>query len=82
MVAFAVAFALAAKGILHNILSFLYSRDHLELGQEITMGDVHGTIVAMDHMYVVVHNNGEDILIPTREFTEQRVRIKRKSSQK
>ena len=35
--------ALAAKGILHNILSFLYSRDRIQVGQEITIGDVSGT---------------------------------------
>lgn len=80
MVAFAVAFALAAKGILHNILSFLYSRDRIQVGQEITIGDVSGTIVAMDHMNVVVSNGAEDVLVPMREFTEQRVRIKHKAT--
>lgn len=75
MVSFSVAFAWAAKDLVRNILSFVYGRDRFEVGQEVSFGNVKGRIISFDHMNVVVRNETEDIVVPTRMIVDAEVRV-------
>jgi small-conductance mechanosensitive channel len=75
MIAFSVAFAWAAKDLVRNILSFVYGRDRFQIGQSISFGDVNGKIISFDHMNVVLRNEIEDVVIPTRMLVDAQVRV-------
>lgn len=76
LLAFAVAFAIASRLILQNMLTFLYVQRQFKVGQQVTVGDVSGNVVQFDHMRMVVRSGDQDHVIPTRLLNEVQVRVK------
>jgi len=75
--AIAIGLGFALKDILPGaIISCSRKRSVLKEGQKIKLGDVTGKIVSLESLHLVVEkDNGEKIIIPSKELRDNRVTI-------
>jgi len=75
--AIAIGLGFALKDILPGaIISCSRKRSVLKEGQKIRLGDVTGKIVSLESLHLVVEqDNGEKIIIPSKELRDNRVTI-------
>lgn len=76
ILAFAVSFGIGSKDILTNILSSFYTKNHFQVGQNIEMGDVKGTIEKIDITSCQVKTSSETIIVPVKRLLTEKVIIK------
>lgn len=72
VLAFAIGYGLASRAMVANFLSALYNKDKIQLGDEITIDGVKGTIVYMDHISVVLKQGPDQVVIPLSKLTSER----------
>ncbi len=72
VLAFAIGYGLASRAMVANFLSALYNKDKIQLGDEITIDGVKGTIVYMDHISVVLKQGADQVVIPLSKLTSER----------
>ncbi|GAB4376674.1 MAG: hypothetical protein Kow0075_04010 [Salibacteraceae bacterium] len=77
--AFALAFGLGAKDLLHNMLSGLYSRRSFDVGDRIRIDGNEGVIESIDNVHVVLGTDKGKLVIPAGEFVKKNVEILSKS---
>lgn len=68
----ALAFALGARTSISNILACYYIRKNYRVGDEIQIGKTKGTIVKIDTTNVVLQNEIGRVIIPAKEFNENK----------
>jgi len=73
MASFAIAFALAAKDILQNMLSSFYSRQNFTVGNIIKIGDIKGKIIRLDSVSVVIKTPSSEVVLPARTLISEQV---------
>jgi len=62
--AFSLGYGLASKDMMSNILGGLYSKNKFEIGNEIKVKDVKGTIIAKDSSSITVQTQNSKVVIP------------------
>ncbi|MCB9282547.1 MAG: mechanosensitive ion channel [Lewinellaceae bacterium] len=76
VLAFAVGYGLASREMMANFIASFYSKNKVGIGDTIRLGDVTGTIVAMDHSsFTLEGNDGRTIIIPLSKLTSENVEI-------
>ena len=75
LLAFTIAFGLGSREIVQRLLFGFYSRKNLEIGQKIRIGDVKGTIDAIDSIYLVLKNEEGKFIYPIKEVNDQIIQI-------
>ena len=75
LIAGAVAYGHAARGIMKNMLSSFYSRKNFYAGQRIKIGDLEGTILEIDNTSVILQTKENKIIMPSAELLSNTVEI-------
>lgn len=75
LLAFAVAYGIAAREILTNILSSYYGKDRFREGQVIRIQQVEGEIIKIDSISVTVQAANKKVVIPCRKLVSEEVEI-------
>ena len=68
----ALAFALGSRTTVGNILALHYVSQAYKVGQRVRLNDLEGEIVEFKKTGVVIDAPGGRVLVPAREFSEQR----------
>lgn len=73
MFAFAIAFALAAKDILLNILSSFYSKQNFTIGNIIKVREIEGEIIKLNNVSVVIKTATTEVVLPAHTLISEKV---------
>ena len=73
--AFALAYGFASRDIMANLLASFYTKDKFNIGQNIRIGDVQGTIVAMDSTSVTLNSGDKQIVLPLHKLISSTVEV-------
>jgi small-conductance mechanosensitive channel len=68
--AFAVAFGLGARTVMSNIIGAHYLRQTFEVGQQVRVGGIEGTIAGITATAVLVRVPEGEVVIPAKRFSE------------
>ncbi|MBT8327396.1 MAG: hypothetical protein KJP21_06715 [Bacteroidia bacterium] len=71
----AVAYGYAAREIMRNMLSSFYSKKNFYEGQRIKIGDLEGTILAIDNTSVTLQTETTKVIMPATELVSNNVEI-------
>ena len=74
--AFALAYGLASKNILANIISSFYYKSKYKIGDYIIIGDNEGEICEIDNFNIILCNKNNKIIIPLNKLNNTEVIIK------
>ncbi|MFD0799351.1 mechanosensitive ion channel domain-containing protein [Maribacter chungangensis] len=75
LLAFSLALGLGSKEIVGDLLRTFYTRKLYEVGDNIKLKDIEGTIEAIDHISMVVKTKKGKIVIPIKKITENTVEL-------
>lgn len=75
VLAFAIGYGFASKDMMANFLSSFYSKEKFLIGDEITIENVKGRIIAMDSTSITLQADDARIIIPLSKFTSEKVMI-------
>lgn len=75
LVAFAVAYGIASRNIVSNMLSSYYGKNKFSVGQKVKIGELTGEIEKIDNMSVVLNSGEKKIVIPSQRFLSENVEI-------
>lgn len=75
LIAFAVAYGIASKDIVSNILSSYYGKAKFEVGAKIKIGEITGTIEKVDNMSVIIKDGDKKIVLPSKRLLNEKVEI-------
>ena len=76
VLAFAVGYGLASREMMANFIASFYSKNKVGIGDTIRLGDVAGTIVAIDNAsFTLEGTDGRTIIIPLSKLTSDNVEI-------
>jgi hypothetical protein len=75
VLAFAIGYGLAARGVAANFMGSFYSRDRFELGQYIRIGEKEGTITNVSRTSITLESREGDVVIPMHKLAEEIVII-------
>ena len=68
--AFALAFGLGARDAVSNIIGAHYVRQTFEIGRQLRIGEIEGTIAAITSTSVILQSAGGQVVIPAKLFNE------------
>lgn len=74
--AFALGYGLASKDTVANYLATFYTKERLQMGDQITLGDVSGEIIDMDRSSVTLSTADGRVIIPLKQFMDEKIIIK------
>lgn len=75
LIAGAIAYGHAARGIMKNMLSSFYSRKNFYEGQKIRIGELSGTILGIDKISVTIKTEDSKVIIPSSQLLENKVEV-------
>lgn len=75
LLAFSLALGLGSKEIVGDLLRTFYTRKLYEVGDNIKLKDIEGTIEAIDHISMVVKTKNGKKVIPIKKITENTVEL-------
>lgn len=75
VLAFSIGYGIAAKEILLNILSSIYSRKKFREGDVIEVQGVKGTIIRIDNTNLVLNSEGNEVSFPMRVLQTEKVTL-------
>lgn len=75
LLAFAISYGIASRGIVNNMLSSYYGKGKFKIGQVIEVLDIRGKIIKIDSISVTLENNNHSIVIPSKILIENQVKI-------
>lgn len=75
LLAFAIAYGFASRDSLSSILASFYTRNNFEVGQEIEIDGVRGTIVKMDSVSLVLNTREKTVVFPLKRLISDQVVI-------
>ena len=77
--AFALGYGLASKDLVSNFLTSFYLQDQFQLGDEISIGNVRGQIVAMGRSSLTLYTSQGQVIIPIRKLTQEQVTLHKRN---
>ena len=75
LLAFGVAYGIASKDLVGNILSSYYSKDKFKVGDMVRIGDVEGEIEKVDSMSIILNSGDKKVIVPSKRFLNEEVEI-------
>lgn len=75
LVAFSVAYGMASRDILTNILSSYYGKERFLPGQRVRIGADEGEIVRIDSIAVTLRTSDRTVLIPASKLITERIEV-------
>lgn len=75
LIAFSVAYGIASRDILTNILSSYYGKDRYRPGMHIRIGTDEGVIERIDSINVVIRTKDRVVMLPARYLVSERVEV-------
>ena len=75
LIAFGLAYGLAARGILTNILSSYYGRDRIKPGQRIRIGQDEGVVERIDSIAITLDTGDRKVMLPCSVLTTERIEV-------
>lgn len=76
LVAFSIAYGMAARGILTNILSSYYGKDRFQVGQRVRIGADEGIIERIDSISITLDTGDRKVVLPCSLLTTERIEIR------
>lgn len=77
--AFALAYGLASRPILANIISSFYLKNKYQVGDYVIIGNYEGEIIEKDNFNIILQKDNKKIVIPLSKLNDNEVIIKMKS---
>ncbi|MBK7096903.1 MAG: mechanosensitive ion channel [Saprospiraceae bacterium] len=77
--AFALAYGLASKPILANIISSFYLNNKYQIGDYVIIGNYEGEIIEKDNFNIILHKDNTKIVIPLSKLSDNEVVVKMKN---
>lgn len=77
LLAFTIAFGLGAKDAIARLLFGYYSRKNIAIGSEIIIGDIEGTVIAIDNICVTLSTKKGLMILPIKEVVDNKIIIKK-----
>ena len=78
--AFAIGYGLASKDIAGNIISAFYWKDKFNVGDEIDVDGISGTIIAIEKSNLVVQTSNGEAFVPMSKVSKNAIIIRRKNT--
>ena len=75
LLAFTIAFGLGSKEIVQRLLFGFYSRKNLSVGQKIKIGNIEGTIEAIDNIYLTLITDDGKFIFPIKEVNDTIIQV-------
>ena len=72
---FALAFGLGSRDLIKNMLSSLYSKKSIAIGDKVKIGDNIGLVEKIDNMNITLRTETGKTLIPSQLFMRQKIEI-------
>lgn len=77
LLAFTIAFGLGARDAVSRLLYGYYSRKNIEIGEQIEIEGLKGTVVAIDNICVTIVNDEEKIVLPINKIVDNEIIVKK-----
>ncbi|NNF01442.1 MAG: mechanosensitive ion channel [Bacteroidia bacterium] len=77
LIASGLAYGLAARDVMGNMLSSFMSKSKYEVGQYIILNDVSGEITEMDKMSITIDTGTELVVIPSKRLITETIRLRK-----
>lgn len=75
----ALAFGLGAQTSVSNILGAYYTNKHFEVGNNIQIGEITGTIIDINTTSVILKTESGLVIIPARDFNKEKTMLIKKN---
>lgn len=75
LISFTIAFGLGARDVITRLLFGFYSRKNFEVGQKIKFKKIEGKIQQIDNICITVKTKDETVVIPIKDFVDDKVEI-------
>jgi len=75
VLAFAVAYGIAARNILTNLLSSFYTKKRYKIGQTIKVQEISGEVVDLDNTSITLQTGTKKVVIPMQKLINENVEI-------
>lgn len=75
LLSFTIAFGLGSKDIVQRLLFGFYSRKNLVVGQKIRVGEVEGTIAALDNITLILITENGKFIFPIKEINDRIIQV-------
>ncbi|WP_149277398.1 mechanosensitive ion channel family protein [Pareuzebyella sediminis] len=76
LLAFSIGFGLGSKEVISAVLKAFYTRKKFAMGDQISIGNLEGTIESIDNITITLKTQDGKVVIPIKEIVESRIRIK------
>lgn len=73
--AFAIGYGFASRNIMSNLLAALYSRNKFQVGDDVKIDGIRGTIIRMDSTSLTLETSDRRVVVPLNQLTTQRVEV-------
>lgn len=74
--AIALGFGLGAREVFSDVLKMFYTRKNYAVGDKIVVGDLEGTVEAIDNISLTLKTKTGKVVIPIRDIVSQNIEIK------
>jgi small-conductance mechanosensitive channel len=75
LLAFALAYGIAARGLVKNLLASYYGKGKFQEGQTIRVGQVEGVITKIDSISLTINTGHSHMVIPSQVLIEENIEI-------
>jgi len=75
VLAFAVSYGFASRYLMANILTSFYSKNKINIGDEVQIGDKRGTVIEIDSSDLVLLTETSKIIIPLHQIASEKIEI-------
>ncbi len=70
-----LGYALASKGLMSNLLAAYYSKDKVQLGQEVTFQGTTGKVIKKDNTSLTLDSGGKQVIIPLSKLLDDKLEV-------
>ena len=75
LVAFSVAYGMASRDVLSNMLGSYYGRERFKAGMKVRIGADEGVIEKIDSVSISIRTADRLVLLPTRQLLTERIEV-------
>lgn len=75
VLAFALGYGIASKGLMESMLSSFYNKDKVAIGQTVSIDGTKGKIIAMDNTTLTLETENSKVVIPLNKLMSEKVEI-------
>lgn len=77
ILAMALGYGLASKDLASNLIASFYSAKKIDVGNQVTIGEVTGKIVAKDSTTMTIDDGENEVIVPMHKLTTDEIKIKK-----